>query len=218
MDFPLSVDFEVYRNHPDNQDLSHLFETELYSHYNNHGKMEGRTACYITSLESFLEIIKINKFSTFQICNAEKSIIPNFVVDLASVYQYPKKLCLINKDKKEIKTNKKYQAILSINSLQNQLDIISYLKIVSDHLDDKGYFFGSLPDKRYNEYHFVNETEISEVLGNHEESSKIPTLKTVVKANSYLTHNDAKRHWLKDHGYPKILENTYVVQRSITDS
>ena len=53
MDFPLSVDLEVYRNHPDNQDLSHLFESELYAHYNNHGKMEGRTASYITSLESF---------------------------------------------------------------------------------------------------------------------------------------------------------------------
>ena len=220
MEFPISVDFEVYRNHQDNQDLVHLFESELHAHYNNHGKQEGRTASYITSMESFLEIIKVNDFSTLQISDSDKSMIPKFEMDLAKIKQQDNaRPYLADKEGKEIKPEsfKKYQAILSVNSLEYQIDLISYLQLVSDLLKDGGYFFGRLPNKKYTKYHFVNETDISDIVKHHFSWKTSHYLQTIVKEKSFVCHDDSKRHWNNDHGFPKIMENSSVVSQCIDE-
>lgn len=220
MDFPISLDFEVYRNHQDNSDLVHLFESELHAHYNNHGKHEGRTASYITSMESFLEIIKVNDLSTLQISNSDKSMIPNYKMDTATIEQQDNaRPYLADNQGKEIKPEsfKKYQAILSVNSLEYQVDLISYLQLVSDLLKDGGYFFGRLPNKKYTKYHFVNETNISDVVKAHFSWETSHYLQTIIKNKSFVCHDDGKRHWGNDHGFPKIIESSSVVSQSIDE-
>lgn len=215
MSFPKSMDYEVYKNYPNNKDLEHLFDSELLQHYANHGKQEGRIASYVTSPQAFIDIIKQNDFKTLYIGSLDEDLLEEKEVTKRIYNQTKTKTFLTDVDGVKDKSDKKFQAVLASESLEYQLDLISYLNFLSNKLTDDGYFMGIIDDKRYGKYHFVKETDLAEVLERYENKCVEPSLKNIIYGESFYTHDDCIAHWENKHGIPKFIENYRVIGKTL---
>ena len=64
----------------------------------------------------------------------------------------------------------------------------------------EGRYFLIIPDKRYCFDALLPESNLAAVLEAYHQNRKVHTLKSVIEHQALTTHNDARRHWLGDHG------------------
>jgi hypothetical protein len=93
-----------------------------------------------------------------------------------------------------------YRIVFSSHCIEHQPDLIRHLQLVEHLLEDHGFYYLVIPDKRYCMDAFLPESGISEVLQAFEENRKLHTLRRVIEHHGLTTHNMAWMHWLGIHG------------------
>lgn len=93
-----------------------------------------------------------------------------------------------------------FNTLFSSHCVEHQPDLIKHLQQVSALLTSEGRYFLIIPDKRYCHDALLPESSIASVLEAHHQNRKIHTMKSVIEHQALTTHNDARRHWLGDHG------------------
>lgn len=206
------LDLEYYRS--TNPELRLLGDDELYQHYEQIGRPEGRPSAAAAfrevliqiagQLESVLEIGPFYRPSLvgqnvryFDVLNyhglcerAREQDLP--VTDIPQIdYVSP------TGDLSTIPAT--FQAVFSAHVIEHQPCLLSHLRQVSQLLLPGGFYFLAIPDKRYCFDHFLSESTIADVLCAFQEQRTRHTLASVIEHGVLTTHNDIQRHWKGDH-------------------
>jgi hypothetical protein len=99
--------------------------------------------------------------------------------------------------------NETYQLVFSSHCIEHQPDLIRHLQSVEQHLEDHGFYYLVIPDKRYCMDALLPESGISDVLHAYSEKRKLHTLRSVIEHHALTTHNEAWMHWIGHHGSDK---------------
>lgn len=94
----------------------------------------------------------------------------------------------------------RFDLVFSSHVLEHQVDITRHLQQVHDLLNENGAYILAVPDYRYCFDHHKPETTIPDVLEAFYTKRKSHTLRDLLFAVMYDTHNDPWRHWRHDHG------------------
>jgi hypothetical protein len=97
-----------------------------------------------------------------------------------------------------------FAAAVSSHSIEHQPDLIRHFHDVANLLSEKGCYFLLIPDKRYCFDHFIDESDLAEVLQAHVERRRVHALWSVIEHRALTTHNDPSRHWRGDHSEPNF--------------
>lgn len=218
----LDFDCECYRSlYPDLEDMNC---DQLIAHYLEFGIKEGRRASRIASRSDFVKLIKpdsmaleIGPFAS-PILNPESNV---FYCDVLSREQLRARAANLNinpglvpeihylvkpNDLSTIKSS--FDAIVSSHVIEHQPDIVSHLIQVCDLLNEGGYYYCIIPDKRYCFDKFNPISTMADVLTAYCENRKEHTLKSLIEHRCMLTHNDAGIHWNDQTEFNKPMFNT----------
>jgi hypothetical protein len=209
-------DHDIYRtNYPD---LAAMSNEDLENHFLQYGIGEGRIYNAITSRKHFVDRISkdgkmleigpldnpqlnhtsplyysldvfdkdqlINNYINDPSVNKEKIIEPSYVI--------------VNNDYSQIKY--KFQSIFSSHNIEHMPCVVTFLNNLENILNDDGYIYLVIPDKRYCFDHFKKETDVYDVLQLYNEKSTRPRLSAILKMSSQMTHSDPQAHWDNNHG------------------
>lgn len=94
----------------------------------------------------------------------------------------------------------KFDIVISSHVIEHQIDLIAHLQDVTGILNKAGLYYLLIPDKRYCFDHYINVSDLPEVVARHYENRKSHSLKSVIEHRAFTTHSDSIRHWNKDHG------------------
>lgn len=95
-----------------------------------------------------------------------------------------------------------FRAVCSAHCLEHQPNLIGHLNAVARILDDGGYYFLALPDKRYCFDHFRPASTVADALDAHLQRRTVHSVATIVASAGLSTHNQVRRHWDGDHEDP----------------
>ena len=96
--------------------------------------------------------------------------------------------------------NEKFMAVYSSHVIEHQLDLIDHLLQVGKILEQNGAYYLIVPDQRYCFDHFLNPSNIAEIIDTNKRQLKTHSLRARIEHSCLHTHNDSMRHWLGDHG------------------
>jgi hypothetical protein len=96
--------------------------------------------------------------------------------------------------------HERFGSVVSAHCIEHQADLINHLNQVSELLTANGKYFLVIPDQRYCFDHFLPPSSIVDIITAHEERREMPIANNIIEHLSLTTHNDARRHWLGDHG------------------
>jgi hypothetical protein len=209
---PEELDLAYYRS--TNPELRLLGDDELYHHYENIGRSEGRPSAAAAfrevliqiagQLESVLEIgpfyrpslagPNVRYFDVLDydgLCErAREHDLP--ITDIPQIHY-------VSPDGDLATIHATFQAVFSAHVVEHQPCLLSHLRQVSQLLPPGGFYFLAIPDKRYCFDYFLSETTIADVLCAFEEQRSRHTLASVIEYGALTTHNDIQRHWEGDH-------------------
>lgn len=104
--------------------------------------------------------------------------------------------------------DRKFRAVCSSHAIEHQPDLVKHLVDVADLLEDGGFYFVLMPDKRFCFDHFGPETTIADVVEAHRLKREVHGLRTIVQHIGLQTHNETMRHWRGDHLDPNYAADT----------
>ena len=229
---PSEFEAMVYRDrYPD---LSALSDVQLRTHFENHGKAEGRSASRIRTaidlvslIDPTLPALEIGPFlkprlhctthnvkyfdvldTSGLIARAESQIArdsPNSDNIRRQIESAP----TINYVSPEGDLNvvdETFSTVFSSHCIEHQTNLVKHLNDVASILADCGRYFLIIPDKRFCFDHFIPETSLVDVLAAHVEQPQLHSARAVLQHRLLVTHNNAKRHWDGDHGVPRLVQ------------
>jgi hypothetical protein len=218
---PKSFDASVYRQK--NKDLSEFDDSKLASHYERHGRNEGRQASLISNRQQLAAHISECDYSAcLEIGPFDCPVLSGSNVKYFDVMS---RECLVERAKKIGRDksldripfidfvdlngklnsiNTKFDLALSAHAIEHQLDLIKHLNEVSNILKENGYYVVICPDKRYCFDHFIPETSIAELIFRHLNPLNNHSVRSVIEHRALTCHNDPRRHWIGDHGQQAI--------------
>ncbi len=214
--FPRNFDLAIYKN--ENIDLRHLTDKELEIHYENLGRLEGRTCSKIKSRGDFiklidqkLDILEIGplSFPSMDVTKPNVKTVDYFTRDelLENYKNDPNvdlsKICKVDY---AVKTNKysdiireKFNFIFSSHNIEHVPCIITFLNNLADVMKPNGFVFLCIPDYRYCFDRYRNESNIFDILNAYYNKATIPNIVKVCESNFLTTHNDSVQHWNDQH-------------------
>ncbi len=98
-----------------------------------------------------------------------------------------------------------FKLVFSSHLIEYQTDLVEHLQQVGRILELNGIYVAIISDYRYCFNHFLSHSSIGEVLEAYICKSGKARLRHVIEHWALGTHNDAFRHWNKDHGDTGIL-------------
>ncbi|KIC47716.1 hypothetical protein RA29_19375 [Tateyamaria sp. ANG-S1] len=114
-----------------------------------------------------------------------------------------------------------FAEVFSSHCIEHQPDLISHFEKVYDLLEPGGRYIAFVPDKRFCFDHFSPYSSVADILQAFAEKRTRHTLASVTNLIAGRTHNDASRHWLKDHadadyftGYPDRVKTALEIFQS----
>jgi SAM-dependent methyltransferase len=210
---PDEFEAKTYRSlHPD---LAQMSDAELRDHYENCGREEGRTANGLRDRNDFAELIpkSATVLEIGPFCNPLLRGPNVSYFDVFSQEDLVKRARLFGFDPAGIPhidyisstgelsiANRCFDVVISSHCLEHQPDIVGHLQAVGEILRPGGAYFLLVPDKRYCFDHFINLSNLAQVIAAHHERRKVHTLCSVIEHRALFTHNDSVRHWQGDHG------------------
>lgn len=98
--------------------------------------------------------------------------------------------------------DRKFDVIFSAHVVEHVDDFITHLNEISNLLTDRGLYFMVVPNKKYTFDYYKPATTIEDVIAAHFDNDRSDSvfLRSVMLEKLRRTHNDAKRHWMGDHG------------------
>lgn len=210
----LSINAEIYGEIYD--DLHGKTATELNTHYQSVGELEGRIASpfsipkgllsIVCSSDSVLEIgpfgsplVLGQRVKYFDILDRNALIERAFKVGY-STQNIPNIDYISKNGDLSIVEDRNFDFVVSCHCIEHQPDLIEHLSQVSRILKPGGFYLLMIPDKRYCFDHFLAESTIADVIQAHFEKRTSHSLANLLNHHFLTTHNDLSRHWLGDHG------------------
>jgi len=223
---------DIYRSY---EDLRLMTNKELENHFFSFGLAEGRVCNkiknrrdFVTSVDSKGKMLEIGPLDNPQLdyqspdyysidVFTKQQLINNYIndpnVNIEKIID--PSYIIVNNDYSPIK--EKFNCIFSSHNIEHMPCVVTFLNNLHGLLNDDGYIYLIIPDKRYCFDHFKKETDIYDVLQAFYEKNSRPRFTDVLKMVSQITHNNCIDHWNKKHGmidiktdvingYPGILE------------
>jgi hypothetical protein len=103
--------------------------------------------------------------------------------------------------------HERFSAVVSSHCIEHQPDLVRHLKQVSEILHDVGRYFLLIPDRRYCFDHFIDKSNVAEVIEAHIEKREVHRIASVIEHLALTTHNDPRRHWRGDHADANYFES-----------
>jgi len=208
--FPPEFDVDYIRRHY--SDLSNFSDEALKSHYDSHGRAEGRATSsaahrqnFIGAIPNDLRVLEIGPFSRpmlrgenisyadimtkEQIC--EETIRRGENPDTVPDIHYANGLAGIPE---------KFDCIISSHNIEHYPDFINHLLSVYKLLVEGGLYCLIIPDKRFIFDQSLAETNIAEIIEAHIFPRPTHVLRHVLEHYALTTHNDPSEHWSGKHG------------------
>jgi len=216
MEFPEEFDPRFYR--ASYRDLGRMSDNELRHHYDQYGMAEGRLASSaahrrgLTALippgASVLEIgpfcnpaVKGENVRYFDILNRQELITRAKRTGLA--FAECPRIDYVSPAGDLSIVGDTFDFVVACHSLEHQPDLVGHLKEVERILNERGAYLIVVPDKRYCLDFFLAESTIADVIDAHAQRLTVHSLRSVVEHRALITHNEAKAHWLGEHGAPR---------------
>ncbi len=211
------MQFEASAYRSNNPDVVTLSDSELWLHYQKHGKQEGRRCHQLPDRQAFLKIIPsemqtleiglyarplvtgsrvkyVDVFSTEELRQRADGVVmkPEHVPEITWVSQPSDLSCV----------DEYFGAVLSSHSIEHQPNLVNHLNQVDHILRKGGRYFVLVPDHRYCFDHFMTPSLITDVLAAHLDNRKTHTVESLLESRLLMTHNDPVEHWNGNHGNP----------------
>lgn len=106
-----------------------------------------------------------------------------------------------------------FDLVFSSHSFEHQVDIVRHLQQVYNLLNKNGVYILAIPDYRYCFDYYKPETTIPDVLDAYYSHRKNHTLRDLLFAVMYDTHNNPGQHWLHNHGKNHVAPTDDNVER-----
>jgi len=104
----------------------------------------------------------------------------------------------------------KFNAVFSSHCIEHTYDIVKHFNEVYDVLEDGGYYFLVVPDKRFCFDFFRNPSSVGNMVERMYSNIKYHKLNVFIDSLN-RTHNDCYRHWKKDNGELYVFTNTEIM-------
>jgi SAM-dependent methyltransferase len=223
---PPEIDNAVCRRH--NSDLARMSDRELATHYDVHGREEGRTVSSGQSRTWFathlpvsdcLEIgpfdcpfLKGERVRYFDLM--DRNGLASRAAQLGRRGQPPEIDYVSSSGDLGIVGDSLFDVVFSAHVVEHQPDLIHHFNEVARILRHGGIYVAIIPDKRYCFDHFIRESTIADVLDAHAMKARSHRLKSVIEHRALTCHNDSSRHWAGDHGVQRdCVESTRAAIR-----
>ena len=107
----------------------------------------------------------------------------------------------------------KFEQVFSSHNIEHQPNLIEYLNNISSVLKSDGLVYIVIPDKRYCFDHYIEESNIIDILSADIRQDKKPQISTIFKGAFQTTHNEPNRHWNNDFDINKLdnLDNIDII-------
>jgi SAM-dependent methyltransferase len=199
----------------ENPDLGHLNARELEMHWLAYGQAEGRRANRLANRSDFVNLIpKTGKVLEIGPFNAPLRRGPQVkyldILDREGLVARARKIGL---DVSSIPTinyvsqagdvasiDETFDFVVSSHVFEHQPNPIRHLQDVYRLLNDGGFYFLLIPDKRYCFDHFLSESNLAHLVEAYLNDAKYHSIRSVIEHRALTTHNDSLRHWQNDHG------------------
>jgi hypothetical protein len=99
-----------------------------------------------------------------------------------------------------------FDFMFSSHKIQQSPDLVRHLIDASRALRSVGWYFLIIPDKRYCFDHFLEVSDIDEVIRAHEERRTSHTFRSILQHHALTTHSDPLAHWSNFHDDPNASE------------
>jgi SAM-dependent methyltransferase len=225
--FPAEFDRELYRrNWPD---LGHMDDANLDRHYVQDGINEGRQGSQITNRADFfnlvdtsMSILEIGPFVNPAVRGPRVKyfdVLPTEGMRQKAVaHGLDPTLCpsidFVSETGDLSIIPQQFDVALSSHSVEHQPDLIRHFLDVAKLLAPGGHYFLAVPDKRYCFDHFIAESTIADVLDAHIRKIRFHDAASVIEHLALTTHNDATRHWKRDHGEQKYKSSVDIIRNA----
>jgi len=215
--FPREFEPEFYRSLY--LDLESMTSSELRTHYEAHGIREGRRgspgsdragfAALVPTDATILEIgpfcnplVKGPNVRYFDVLGHDGLVARAQMLGLCA--DACPQIDYVSHDGHLSVIDDTFDVVLSCHAIEHQVDLLGHLIAVGTILNEGGYYFIVLPDKRYCFDHFLAESTIADVLNAHYRNDKMHSLKSVIEHRALTTHNNLSAHWRGEHGVPRL--------------
>ena len=195
-------------------DLQNMADDEIDSHYQLHGRDEGRVSSPAALREKFVPIMPIDlplleigpfcnpmiigeNVSYFDVLNGE-ALRQRAEYLKQTIVQVPEIDYVSDHGDLSI-VDRKFDAVASSHCVEHQPDLVYHLKQVERILNEGGRYFLIVPDKRYCFDYSLPESNLGEVLQSWHSSLRNHSLGSLIKYRALTTHNVTSRHWANDH-------------------
>jgi hypothetical protein len=201
-------DPEAYRrNHPD----LHIFKTqaELFNHFSRFGVNEPRAWTEISDRGIFLELLR-NREPLLEIGVFDRPSLEVFrqsgvtvhyadwldqqeLVERAKGIQgrspenVPEITHVLKNGYKQIA--ERYDAVISHHCVEHQSNLVNHFLDVRSILNKGGWYLFSLPDKRFSFDHFIQESNIVDILDAHLLGREAPSFKSVLEHRCFTSQS-----------------------------
>ncbi|MBF0098266.1 MAG: hypothetical protein HQM04_16770 [Magnetococcales bacterium] len=212
--FPESYVSDYYREiHPD---LHHMSEEELYQHFIQFGREEGRQSSPFLPRRDLSALLNtpIPILEIGPLCNPLATGPHVRYFDLLSSQEIhdwtkqqqispvkiPETIHYHSKEGDLGIVDAQFALVISSHCLEHQTDLIAHLQHVERILSDGGCYLLYVPDKRYCFDHFLPVSTLIQVVAAHLDQQHLHTAEHLLNHRLLTTHNDPVRHWQGDHG------------------
>lgn len=94
----------------------------------------------------------------------------------------------------------KFKSVISCQNIEHQPCLVTHLKSISNVLEEGGYYFISIPDKRFTSDYFSETSTLTDVISAYLNEDKSLKIKHVLEGKFFTTHNIPHKHWQGEHG------------------
>lgn len=217
-------------------DLQNLSDSQLKSHYANHGLAEGRSGSpgdlrngFVACLGRKQSILEIGPFTAPSIRGSNVKYFdvlePQELRERAKQHGYPiiepVRIDFVSPNGSLVDVPEGFDAVYSAHALEHAPDLLGNLKEVNRILNKGGVYCLTLPDLRFTFDHFRDPTSLGDVLLAHEERRTVHCPESVRRYYTQSTHNDAASHWRGEHGpspRPDIAERAALAETELANA
>ena len=211
----IPLQFEALAYRVNNPDVVTLSDSELWLHYQNHGRQEGRRCHQLPDRQAFLKIIP-SEMQTLEIGPYARPLVTGSSVKYVDVFsteelrqradgvemkpEHVPEITWVSQPSDLSCVDEYFGAVLSSHSIEHQPNLVNHLNQVDHILRRGGRYFVLVPDHRYCFDHFMTPSLITDVLAAHVEKRKTHTVESLLESRLLMTHNDPVAHWSDNHG------------------
>lgn len=228
---PAEFDAALYRAM--NPDLREFSDEQLRAHLQSFGLAEGRHCCSIVgrgNLAALIEpedrVLEIGPFTTPLVCGSHVKYFDildhDELRERATRIGYPiaanPPIDFVSAGGDLSIVTGTFDVIVSSHVIEHQPDLVRHVRDVARLLGPHGRYLLVIPDKRYCFDHFIPASTIAGVLEAHLEVRTTHACASIIEHAAMLTHNESRRHWAGDHGWPRWMDSKDWITKGIQQS